>query len=62
MKVTWFVVLCLFVLAVVVGVNAAELKPQTVEAFDLYVRVTEARMKTELDGGVWISLGATRTG
>ena len=50
MKVTWFVVLCLFVLAVVVGVNAAELKPQTVEAFDLYVRVTEARMKTELDG------------
>ena len=36
--------------AAVVGVNAAELKPQTVEAFDRYVRVTEARMKTELDG------------
>ena len=42
--------LCLAVSAAVVGVNAAELKPQTIEAFDRYVRVTEARMKTELDG------------
>ena len=35
---------------VVVALGAAELKPQTIEAFDRYVRVTEARMQTELDG------------
>lgn len=39
-------------MAAVVGVDAAELKPRTVEAFDRYVRVTEARMDTELKGGV----------
>ena len=31
-------------------VNAAELKPKTVEAWDRYVTVTEARMQTEHDG------------
>ena len=36
--------------AVVVALGAAELKPQTIEAFDRYVRVTEARMQTEVDG------------
>ena len=51
MRVTWLVlVLCFAALATVARVNAAELKPRTVEAFDRYVQVTEARMKTELDG------------
>ena len=57
MRTRWFVVLCLAVLAAVIGLNAAELKSETVEAFDRYVRVTEARMKTELDGDagfLWI--------
>ena len=35
---------------VVVALGAAELKPQTIKAFDRYVEVTEARMQTELDG------------
>ena len=34
----------------VAGIAAAELKPHTVEAFDRYVRVTEERMRTELEG------------
>ena len=38
------------VLAVAVGVSAAELKPQTIEAFDRYVQVTESRMEKELNG------------
>ena len=40
------------VLAVVsgLGLEAAELKPQTIEAFDRYVQLTRARMQTELDG------------
>ena len=37
-------------MAAVVGVDAAELKPRTVEAFDRYVRMTEALMDTELKG------------
>ena len=37
-------------IGVVVALGAAELKPQTIEAFDRYVRITEARMQTELDG------------
>jgi hypothetical protein len=35
---------------VVVALGAAELKPQTIEAFDRYVEVTEARMQAELAG------------
>ena len=51
MRVTGLVLaFCFAALAAVVGVDAAELKPQTVEAFDRYVRVTETRMTTELDG------------
>ncbi len=38
------------VLAVAVGASAAELKPQTIEAFDRYVQVTESRMEKELNG------------
>ena len=48
---------CLAILVLMVTVNAAELKPQTVEAFDRYVRVTETRIQGELDGGspfLWI--------
>lgn len=36
--------------AAAVGTGAAELKPQTVEAFDRYVRLTLSRIQTELDG------------
>jgi hypothetical protein len=39
------------------AVSAAELKKRTVEAFDRYVQVTEARMATELtatDGFLWL--------
>ena len=35
---------------VVVALGAAELKPQTIETFDRYVRVSEVRMQAELDG------------
>ena len=35
---------------VVVALGAAELKPQTIEAFDRYVEVTEARMQIEVAG------------
>ena len=38
------------VLAVAAGVSAAELKPQTIEAFDRYVHATESRMEKELNG------------
>ena len=34
----------------IVGLRAAELKPQTIAAFDHYVEVTESRMKTEVEG------------
>jgi len=37
-------------LTAVIGIEAAELKPRTVEAFDRYVSLTLARMQTEIDG------------
>ena len=37
-------------LVVVAGGAAAELKPETVAAFDRYVAVTEARIRSEVDG------------
>ena len=41
---------CLSLLMAAASVNAAELKPQTLRAFERYVLVTEARMQPELDG------------
>ena len=37
-------------LGAVAAVTAAELQPRTVEAFNRYIQVTEARMKTEVEG------------
>lgn len=37
-------------LVVAASASGAELKPQTVEAFDRYVRLTEERMRTEIEG------------
>ena len=44
------IALTLVILAAAITLRAVELKPQSVEAFDRYVRLTEARMETEITG------------
>ena len=41
---------CMVLAASTVAAAAVELKPQTVRAFDRYVRLTEERMRSEIDG------------
>ncbi len=45
-----YLVVLVVMTAAVAALQAADLKPQTIEAFDRYVTVTEARMQAELAG------------